>query len=101
MRCQRRTTRLSAPLQLAEKQSAGADDSTGVAGDIGGGSVLDQFRLARINYFQSGEHGNGWAQAAHGDFFFATDVEESARIEVEDLFDSQTVFSARGGVVLI
>ena len=55
----------------------------------------------RIHYFQSGEHGHGWAQSAHGDFFFATDVEQSARIEVEDLFDSQMVFSARGGVVLI
>ena len=29
--------------QLAEKQSAVADDSAGVAGDIGGGSVLDEF----------------------------------------------------------
>src|SRR6202043_3465329 len=78
-----------------------ADHSAAVAGDIGGGSVLDQFGAARTNYFQSGEHGNGWAQAAHGDFFFATGVEESASIEVEDFFDGQTVFSARGGVVLI
>ena len=88
-------------LQLAEKQSAVADDSAGVAGDIGGGSVLDEFGVVRINYLQSDQHRNGRAQAAHGDFFFPTDLEESARIEVEDLFDSQMVFSARGGVVLI
>lgn len=88
-------------LQLAEKHSAVADDSAPVAGDIGGGSVLDEFGVVRTNYFQSGQHRNGRAQAAHGDFFFATDIEESARIEVEDLFDSQMVFSARGGVVLI
>src|SRR5258708_17071913 len=87
--------------KLAEKQSAVADDSAPVAGDIGGGSVFDEFGVVRLNYLQSDQHRNGRAQAAHGDFFFATDLEESARIEAKDLFDSQMVFSARGGVVLI
>ena len=54
-----------------------------------------------MNCFQSGQHGNCRAQSAHGDFFSATGIEKSARIEVEDFFDGQMVFPARSSVVLI
>src|SRR6266481_6116777 len=57
--------------------------------------------MVRAGDFQRTEHGNGWTQAAHRDFFFAANIEKPARTEIQDLFDGQTIFPAGGGIVFV